>query len=948
MKRFANALVVTVGRLLVALGSVALGSFASGADASRVDWLLNPAPFVSEVRFDESARELTLTNGLVERRIALEPNAATVSLRNLTSGEEFVRAIAPEGRIVLDGESFPIGGFAGAPVANYWREEWRDSAKPLDGAYRFDRWEVGEIEERFPYKKRSEWLSRDVEWPPKGKRLSLFFLPPIEIPAVTQGEKLFEEPFLEELDQSWTEKLSALSPRTSVKNEGKPGEIYAPIETCAYLEREWTPGAAGLRVALDVGDDERTNSWGPGVALVFEDKLVSVVARPFSRQYELCVDGREKLVGSFEREKDAFISLRLEGSTLIAVGSQPGGAPIEIGRVEVSGAPKLLRVGRVGKAGRGEDYPKASPDAPFTRVHLKNVALYGPIPASDPNKRRELPEVEVRYEIYDGAPLISKKLVVSCPESLGDKEFVVDSFVNEELRLVETESIVETYTPGAPYNLIAMSDYAYHGMSSLTLLENPAFRLKIDPDYPTQVNYARKTLCLLEGSPQHGPAQVVSSAKPFVSSAIYELLYENGERERRGLALRRAMRILAPWTAENPLMFHKVKASPEEVRDGIEQCRETGFEVFIMSFGSGFNLESKDASYRELYRQLSAEAKEAGVALGGYSLTSSRGAGTPDDNVHNPRPIFGRAPCLGSAWGQDYLQSLKDFMEYADFGVFENDGPYPGDFCEATNHPGHRGKEDSVWVQWRAQADLYRWCRERGIYVNQPDCYFLEGGNKTGMGYRETNWSLPRAEQVIIERQNVYDGTWEKSASLGWMFVPLSQYHGGGAAATIEPLKDHLDHYDARFANLIGSGTQACWRGPRLYDSEETKKAVVKWTSFYKANRRILDSDIIHLRRATGRDWDGWLHVDPDPSAETRGLAFFYNPTREAIVREIAVPLYYSGLVGKATVRLGDSNLRLGEPFEIELNDKREGVVRVEIPAESYCWATFNPVASDK
>ena len=244
MKRFANALVVTVGRLLVALGSVALGSFASGADASRVDWLLNPAPFVSEVRFDESARELTLTNGLVERRIALEPNAATVSLRNLTSGEEFVRAIAPEGRIVLDGESFPIGGFAGAPVANYWREEWRDSAKPLDGAYRFDRWEVGEIEERFPYKKRSEWLSRDVEWPPKGKRLSLFFLPPIEIPAVTQGEKLFEEPFLEELDQSWTEKLSALSPRTSVKNEGKPGEIYAPIETCAYLEREWTPGAA--------------------------------------------------------------------------------------------------------------------------------------------------------------------------------------------------------------------------------------------------------------------------------------------------------------------------------------------------------------------------------------------------------------------------------------------------------------------------------------------------------------------------------------------------------------------------------------------------------------------------------------------------------------------------------------------------------------------------------
>ena len=41
------------------------------------------------------------------------------------------------------------------------------------------------------------------------------------------------------------------------------------------------------------------------------------------------------------------------------------------------------------------------------------------------------------------------------------------------------------------------------------------------------------------------------------------------------------------------------------------------------------------------------------------------------------------------------------------------------------------------------------------------------------------------AEQEIIERQNMYDGTWTKTQSMGWMFVPLSQYHGGGAAATV-------------------------------------------------------------------------------------------------------------------------------------------------------------------
>ncbi|MBQ4080505.1 MAG: hypothetical protein II596_07490, partial [Thermoguttaceae bacterium] len=162
-----------------------------------------------------------------------------------------------------------------------------------------------------------------------------------------------------------------------------------------------------------------------------------------------------------------------------------------------------------------------------------------------------------------------------------------------------------------------------------------------------------------------------------------------------------------------------------------------------------------------------------------------------------------------------------------------------------------------------------------------------------------------------------------------------------GAAATIEPLKDHLDHYDARFANLIGSGTQACWRGPRLYDSEETKAVVKKWVDFYKANRRALDSDIIHLRRATGRDWDGWLHVDPDPNATTRGLAFFYNPKTEPITRKIRVPLYYTGLTSRARVRLGDADLKLGESFLVPIDGMGNAEIEITIPAEKYAWAVF-------
>ena len=40
-------------------------------------------------------------------------------------------------------------------------------------------------------------------------------------------------------------------------------------------------------------------------------------------------------------------------------------------------------------------------------------------------------------------------------------------------------------------------------------------------------------------------------------------------------------------------------------------------------------------------------------------------------------------------------------------------------------------------------SDFYKWCRASGVYLNVPDYYYLAGSNKCGMGYRETNWSLP-------------------------------------------------------------------------------------------------------------------------------------------------------------------------------------------------------------
>lgn len=552
------------------------------------------------------------------------------------------------------------------------------------------------------------------------------------------------------------------------------------------------------------------------------------------------------------------------------------------------------------------------------------------------------PSIDIHYELYDGLPLIAKWFVL---RNSSNEPVTLDSMTVEQLAVVESESIVD----GAAANfrrgyraLEVFSDYAFGGDMNGNA-DAPAVHWKSDPLYLTQVNYERQTPCLLECAPSIGPEVRVSPGQSFESLRVFELVHDSTDRERRGLAVRRAYRALAPWVQENPILMHVRRAEPATVKLAIDQCHEVGFEMVILSFGSGFNIENESPQYLAELKALADYARGKGIVLGGYSLLASRSIDAEDD-VINPltgKPggaRFGNSPCLCSRWGEEYFRKLRRFFEQTGCGVLEHDGSYPGDVCAATNHPGHIGLKDSQWRQWEVISGFYRWCRARGIYLNVPDWYYLCGSSKCGMGYRESNWSLPREQQEVIERQNVFDGTWEKTPSMGWMFVPLTEYQGGGAAATIEPLKDHLDHYEARLADLFGAGVQACYRGPRLYDCEATRLVVKRWVDFYKQHRAILDSDLIHLRRPDGRDWDGWLHVNPH--LPERGLAVFYNPLPEAIQRRIRLPLYYTGLTNTAFVLWPNGS---SEPLALARDYSAQA--QVDIPARSRTWLVIRAAA---
>ncbi len=380
-------------------------------------------------------------------------------------------------------------------------------------------------------------------------------------------------------------------------------------------------------------------------------------------------------------------------------------------------------------------------------------------------------------------------------------------------------------------------------------------------------------------------------------------------------------------------------ADPDKVKPVIDQAAELGFEMAILSFGSGVpEIENwvDEPEFIDEFKGLFDYAHRKGIEIGVYSLFSSRTIDAKNDVIPPPgtKPTFGRAPCLRSEWGIKYIDALKRFISETGADFLEHDGPYPGDICISDLHPGHKGFEDSQWEQWKAQAGLYRWCCEQGVYVNQPDWYFLSGGNKTGMGYKEVNWSLPRERQVIIGRQNIYDGTWEKTPSMGWMFTPLSVYHAFGdhwKESTLEPLSEHLDLFEEHLSHNLLSGVQSCYRGPRLYDTAETRAMIAGWIDIYKKHRAILESDIIHLRRPDGRHIDGILHVNP--ALEEKGLAVFFNPKNEHVHETFTIPLYYTGLTGKAEVSREDGppvSYMLDRAFRIELD--------IDVPPRGRAW----------
>lgn len=487
--------------------------------------------------------------------------------------------------------------------------------------------------------------------------------------------------------------------------------------------------------------------------------------------------------------------------------------------------------------------------------------------------------VTVRYEIYAGMPVMMKMLTV---HNSGGSALCIDNLAVDVMKLTEDHTMLfvdSDYDSTTDFLGLDLNIYAKH--------------------------YARFRYGTLEVAPMQRMNVALEPGASVDSIVAYELLFGADYYENRLIEVKEMYRRIAPWCSDNVSFFHLISNSPRTIRKAVDQCSELGIEMIIQSFGSGVNMESGRQAYLSRIKKAYDYGHSKGVRMGAYTLAY----------VKNYRPVKGDEAlnhdgshicrCLATDWSKAYMQKVLRFIDSTGADAVEIDGPYGMLMCAGGKTHNHDDFTDSQYKQWKASVvDWYKELKKRGVYINAPDWHFLNGINRSGVGYEEIAFSEHRSEQLVTSRIYYYKGTFSKNPSQGWGFLPLNVYHGGGKDAMFFPTEQNAFAFDWAMAQIVASGVWPTIRGRIVYDSQKGKDIFIKWLQIFKKYRAVLNGITIHFMPPRIDTADPMHTTCMDaimsqlPYGDERGFVMFFNQTNEACTQEITLPVYYTGLTG--------------------------------------------------
>lgn len=206
----------------------------------------------------------------------------------------------------------------------------------------------------------------------------------------------------------------------------------------------------------------------------------------------------------------------------------------------------------------------------------------------------------LHYELYDGAPLLSKWLEIKASASSTQDVVVEKVAVELFAAAAHFGAYVQHGSPIAPGS-------GFTGASAAgSVAERPLLAAQTDQAHGASCEWQddyRNSADPVPGCPQCqdegavepllncsytlGPGAHVNANESFVSFRALLLATDSSELARHALSRHRITKLLAPHTTENPIFFHATDVSAKGFKTAIDQMADIGFEMLIFSFGSG-------------------------------------------------------------------------------------------------------------------------------------------------------------------------------------------------------------------------------------------------------------------------------------------------------------------------------------------------------------------------
>src|SRR4030095_16842456 len=114
------------------------------------DWLVHSPKQKADVYISPNRKDIILFNGLLKRGFRISPNVACIDYKNLSNGQQLLRAVKPEARLTIDGKECQVGGLYGQTENAYLLHEWIDGLTKNEGDFQFMSYKISSIE---PYVK---------------------------------------------------------------------------------------------------------------------------------------------------------------------------------------------------------------------------------------------------------------------------------------------------------------------------------------------------------------------------------------------------------------------------------------------------------------------------------------------------------------------------------------------------------------------------------------------------------------------------------------------------------------------------------------------------------------------------------------------------------------------------------------------------------------------------